>query len=179
MLKGSKTEKNLIKTFAGESRARNKYDLFAEKADCEGEYWISNVFRETALNEYAHAREAFVRYLDMVGTTESNLLNALIGESEEAEVIYKEFERDARKEGFDEIADFFKELQEVEGNHGKRFKELLDDLRKGDLYKREKSTLWKCSNCGYIHDGKKAPDKCPLCKFPKGYFEEYCKCKNN
>lgn len=179
MLKGSKTEKNLIKTFAGESRARNKYDLFAEKAEKEGLYWIANVFRETACNEFAHARESFARYLGMVGTTESNLLNSLMGESEEAEMIYKEFENEARKEGFNEIADFYKELQEVEESHAKRFKALLDELRKGTLYKREKSTLWKCSNCGYIHEGKEAPEKCPLCKFPKGYFEEYCECKNN
>lgn len=174
MLKGTQTEKNLIKTFAGECRARTKYDLFAEKAEQEGYTWIGEIFRQTAHNELAHARRAFRGILNMVGSTECNLLNALMGEEEENKVIYKDFERKAREEGFEEIADFFKELQEVEETHAEKFKYLLDKLRKDSLYKRDREKIWRCTNCGYIYEGKEAPEICPLCKFPQGYFEEYC-----
>ncbi|SHE35218.1 rubrerythrin family protein [Clostridium fallax] len=177
-ISGTKTEKNLLKTFAGESRARNRYDLYSEKANQEGYYWIAKVFNETALNEFAHAREVFKRYLKMINSTEQNLLSAAMGENEEAESIYKDFENTARMEGFNDIADFFKELREVEESHKERFMMLYEGLKNKNLYNSNKEdTMWKCLNCGYIHIGKNAPEICPLCKFPRGYFKLYCKCE--
>lgn len=173
-IKGSKTERNLLMTFAGESRARNKYDLYAEKAIGEGQHWIANVFMETAKNEFAHGREVFNKYLGKMETTEKNLMKAAMGEAEEADKIYKEFEEIARCEGYLEIADFFKELREVEENHEKRFMELYERLKNGTLYKRDKEEKWECLNCGYIHLGKEAPMVCPLCKYPRGYFKIHC-----
>lgn len=173
-LKGSKTEKNLFKTFAGESRARNKYSFFAEKARAEGFMYVADVFEETAGNEKAHAREVFRRYLDMVGSTKSNLIDAAMGESEENKVIYKEFECTARDEGYDEIADFYKELQEVEGHHKDRFLELAKRIKDGMMFNSDTETEWICLNCGYIYEGKEAPVRCPLCKYPRAYFKKLC-----
>lgn len=173
-LKGSKTEKNLFKTFAGESRARNKYSFFAEKARAEGFMYVADVFEETAGNEKAHAREVFRRYLDMVGSTKSNLIDAAMGESEENKVIYKEFEDTARDEGYDEIADFYKELQEVEGHHKDRFLELAKRIKEGMMFKSDTETEWICLNCGYIYEGKETPAICPLCKYPRAYFKKLC-----
>lgn len=178
-LKGSKTEKNLFKTFAGECRARTKYDLYAEKARCDGYMWVAQVFEETAKNEYAHAREAYKRYLDRICSTKNNLIESAISEAEESKVIYKNFENMAREEGFDEIADFYKELQEVEELHKERFLDLAKKLKDNMIFKSEKKALWKCLNCGYIYEGCEAPEKCPLCKYPKSYFRKldgmYCK----
>ena len=178
-LKGSKTEKNLLKTFAGESRARNKYNLYAEKAKSEGYMWIAEIFDCTAKNEYAHAREAYKRYLDRICSTKNNLIESAISEAEESKVIYKNFENMAREEGFDEIADFYKELQEVEELHKERFLDLAKKLKDNMIFKSEKKSLWKCLNCGYIYEGWEAPEKCPLCKYPKSYFRKldgmYCK----
>ncbi len=178
-LKGSKTEKNLLKTFAGESRARNKYNLYAEKAKSEGYMWIAEIFDCTAKNEYAHAREAYKRYLDRICSTKNNLIESAISEAEESKVIYKNFENMAREEGFDEIADFYKELQEVEELHKERFLDLAKKLKDNMIFKSEKKSLWKCLNCGYIYEGCEAPEKCPLCKYPKSYFRKldgmYCK----
>lgn len=178
-LKGSKTEKNLLKTFAGESRARNKYNLYAEKAKSEGYMWIAEIFDCTAKNEYAHAREAYKRYLDRICSTKNNLIESAISEAEESKVIYKNFENMAREEGFDEIADFYKELQEVEELHKERFLDLAKKLKDNMIFKSEKKVLWKCLNCGYIYEGCEAPEKCPLCKYPKSYFRKldgmYCK----
>ncbi|OOM79257.1 rubrerythrin family protein [Clostridium sp. BL-8] len=171
-LKGSETEKNLFKTFAGESRARNKYSFYAEKARSEGFMYVADVFEETAGNEHAHAREVFKRYLDMIDNTKNNLTEAALAESEENKVIYKEFEETARCEGFDEIANFYKELQEVEGHHKERFLELAKRVKDGKMFKADKQTEWLCLNCGYIYEGKEAPAKCPLCKYPKAYFKE-------
>lgn len=169
-LKGSKTEKNLYKTFAGESRARTKYNLYAEKAREDEQMWVADVFDITAGNEYAHAREVFKRFLGNVGDTEQNLIDAAIGEAEEQKVIYKEFEEVARDEGFEEIATFFKELREVEESHKDRYLELVKKLKENKMFKSDKPTLWICLNCGYIHEGFEAPEKCPLCQYPKGYF---------
>jgi rubrerythrin len=171
-LKGSKTEKNLFKTFAGESRARNKYTFYAEKARADGFMYVADVFDETAGNEKAHAREVYRRYLDRVSNTKNNLIDAAIGESEENKVIYKEFEETARDEGFDEIADFYKELQEVEGHHKERFLALAKRLKEGKMFRADKETEWICLNCGYIYEGKEAPMECPLCKFPRAYFKK-------
>lgn len=171
-LKGSETEKNLYKTFAGECRARTKYNLFGEKAREEGYMWVAEIFDITAGNEYAHAREAYNRYLECVKDTEENLMAAAIGETEEFKDIYKEYEETARKEGFKEIAHFFKELREVEEEHQKRFLDLYEKVKSGRIFESKKPTKWVCLNCGYIHEGEEAPEECPLCKYPQSFFKE-------
>jgi rubrerythrin len=174
-LKGSETEKNLYKTFAGESRARNKYNMYAEKARLEGYQWIADIFDETAKNEFAHAREVFNRYLGNVRSTAENLVSAMGGETEEFRKLYKEFEETARREGYTEIADFYKELREVEEAHAERYKELYEKVKDGKVFSSSEPTGWICLNCGYIHEGEEAPKVCPLCKFPRAYFKEKCK----
>lgn len=174
-IKGSETEKNLYKTFAGESRANTKYSLYAEQAREEGYMWVAEIFDETAKNEKAHAREVFEKYLSKINDTQTNLRQAAKGEAKEANKTYKEFERVARKEGFNDIADFYKDLQEVEESHRERFVELADSIQDGTMFKNIGGSLWQCMNCGYIHEGKKAPNNCPLCKYPKSYFKPYCK----
>lgn len=176
-LKGSKTEKNLYMTFSGESRARTKYSLYAEKARCEGYRWVADIFDETSENEKAHAREVYSRFLNKIGNTEDNLLDAALGEEEENMKLYKEFEEIAKEEGFPEIADFYKELREVEEEHGKRFKYLEEKIRNNKMFKSSEVTLWQCMNCGYIYEGSEVPEKCPLCKYPREYFKPYCNVK--
>ncbi|MBE6063103.1 MAG: rubrerythrin family protein [Clostridium butyricum] len=171
-LKGSKTEKNLLKTFAGESRARNKYDLYAEKAKAEGYMWIAEVFECIALNEFAHAREVYKRFLDRICSTKNNLIESAISEAEESKVVYKNFENMAREEGFYEIADFYKELQEVEEIHKEKFLDLAKKVKDNMIFSSEKKSSWECLNCGYIYEGCEAPKKCPLCKYPKSYFKQ-------
>ena len=173
-LKDSQTLKNLLKTFTGESRARNKYTLYAEVARKEGYEDIAAIFEETAHNELAHAREVFNKYLKINGTTLENLRDAAAGESAEYKKIYKEFEEIARKEGFNEIADFYKELREVEENHEERFSDLADKMEKGMIFKSDNPIKWQCMNCGYIHEGIEAPLVCPLCKYPVSYFKPHC-----
>ncbi|MCM1990680.1 rubrerythrin [Oceanirhabdus seepicola] len=173
-LKGSKTEKNLLKTFAGESRARNKYTFYAKKAKDEGYEYIASIFEETGENEKAHAREVFNRYLKLVGSTEDNLKDAAEGEAFESSKLYKQFEEEARRECFYEIADFYKELQEVEETHNQRYMDILRNLEQGKMFKRDKEVEWQCMNCGYIHTGKEAPKQCPLCKYQQSYFKIKC-----
>lgn len=173
-LKGSKTEKNLLRTFAGESRARNKYDFYAEKARREGYEYIASIFEETAHNEKAHAREVFGRYLEMINSTERNLKDAAEGEAQESSNLYKQFERTAREEGFVQIADFYKELAEVEEHHMERFIAILRNLENGMEFRRDEEVKWQCMNCGYIHIGEEAPNVCPLCKYPRAYFKIAC-----
>jgi len=173
-IKGSKTEQNLLKTFAGESRARNKYTFYAEKAKEEGFEFIAAIFYETAENEKAHARRVFNDFLKDNKTTAENLLNAAMGEAYESEKMYKEFEKTARQEGFEEIANFYKELAETEEYHKERFKAILENLKDGKIFKRNIKVKWHCRNCGYIHEDYEAPERCPLCNFPKSYFEIYC-----
>ena len=156
-LEGSRTEKNLYKTYAGECRARTKYNLYSEKARADGYVWISEIFNMIAGNEYAHAREAYKRYLKKVC---------------ESQFIYKEFEKVAREEGFKEIADFYKELQEVEESHKEIFSKLVKEVKGETIFKCEEVCYFKCLNCGYIYEGKEAPDRCPLCKYPKSFFEK-------
>jgi rubrerythrin len=177
--KGSKTEQNLYKTFAGESRARNKYNLYAERARLDGYQWVAEVFDETAHNEFAHARESYGTFLNLIGCTKDNLLDCILGETDEYKIIYKEFEEDARAEGFMEIADFYKELAETEEKHAERFKALYDKIEDGTMFKSSEESLWICMNCGYIHEGKEAPLVCPLCKYPRAYFKPYCKVTNS
>jgi len=171
---GSQTEKNLKKTFTGESKANTNYTLYAEKARSEGLHYVAQVFDETAFNELAHARRVFGEFLGEVNSTEENLMNAFMGETAEATAIYKEYEEVARREGFEEIADFYKELAEVEAEHDLRFRALYNRLLSCTLYKGDSDSLWQCTNCGYIHEGDTAPKVCPLCKFPQGWFEPYC-----
>ena len=173
-LKGSQTEKNLKKTFSGESKANTKYTLYAEKARQEGYEYIADIFEETASNELAHAREVYGDYLCQVKSTEENLMNSFMGESTEANKIYKEYEDVARSEGFDEIANLFKELAEVEADHDIRFRKLYNGLLTDKLYKGDNDSLWQCTNCGYIYEGSSAPIACPLCHFPQGWFKPYC-----
>ena len=173
-LKGSKTEKNLYRTFAGESRARNKYTLYAERAKKEGYRKVAEVFDIKAENELAHARKVYGDFLNLICSTKENLMDAICGETEEANDIYAKFEKEAREEGFTEIADFYKELREVEEEHAKRFKKLYDDIENGTMFSGSKDSKWVCMNCGYIYEGANAPIKCPLCSYPREYFKAYC-----
>ncbi len=185
-LKASETEKNLLKSFAGESQARNRYTYFASVAKKAGFEQISAIFLETAENEKEHAK-IFFEYLDggnceiqalypagKIGNTEENLLAAANGEKEEWGVLYPEFEKVARKEGFLEIALSFKEIAEVEEQHEKRYRRLLENVKQGKVFKRDKVVKWKCRNCGYVHEGKEAPKSCPACKHPQAYYEILC-----
>jgi len=187
-LKGSKTEENLLKAFAGESQARNRYTYFASVAKKAGYEQISAIFQETADNEKEHA-EIFFKYLNEVnekceitasypagkiGDTKENLLSAAEGEKEEWEVLYPDFEKTARQEGFNEIADSFKEISEVEEQHEKRYRKLLENIKNNSVFKKSKSVKWKCRNCGYVHEGEEAPETCPACKHPQSYYELLC-----
>jgi len=169
-LKGSKTEQNLLSAFAGESQARNKYTYYAAAAEGEGFEQIAGIFLETAENEREHARKEF-DFLKGIGDTDANLKAAAEGEHYEYTQMYPEFERVAREEGFSEIADFFKEVAEVEEEHEKRYLALLKNLKEGKVFKRDKVVRWKCRNCGYIHEGTEAPEQCPACGFPQSYYE--------
>jgi rubrerythrin len=182
-IKGSETEKNLLKAFAGESQARNRYTYFASVAKKEGYEQISAIFLETAENEKEHAK-VFFKYLEggdteitasypagRIGTTSENLLAAANGEKMEWDKLYPDFEKIARKEGFNEVADSFKEIAEVEEKHEKRYRKLLDNVKNKKVFKKDKVVKWKCRNCGYVHEGKDAPDTCPACKHPQAYYE--------
>jgi len=183
MLKGSETEKNLLKAFAGESQARNRYTYFASVARKEGFRQIESIFLETAGNEKGHA-EIFFKYLEggdlmiqaeypagKIGTTAENLLAAAEGEAAEWGTIYPDFEKVAREEGFDNAADSFKEIAEVEQQHEKRYRQLLENVSESNVFKKENPVKWKCINCGYVHDGDEAPEVCPACKHGQEYYE--------
>jgi len=183
---GSQTEKNLLKAFAGESQARNRYTYFASQAKKEGFEQISSIFLETADNEKEHAK-VFFKYLEESGgkpvkieaeypagkisTTKENLLAAAEGEKLEFSELYPNFEKVAREEGFDNIADSFKEIAEVEEQHEKRYRKLLENLKSGNVFKKPGEVKWKCRNCGYVHLGINAPEVCPACKHPQAYYE--------
>lgn len=169
-LKGSKTEQNLKAAFAGESQARNKYTYFAAVAKQEGFEQIAAIFLETADNEKEHAK-VLAKYLGITGDTASNLKQAAEGENYEWTQMYKDFEKTAREEGFNEIADFFKEVAEVEEQHEKRFKALLKRVEEGSVFKRVTAIKWHCRNCGYVHEGTEPPEVCPACKHPKAFYE--------
>lgn len=182
-LKESETEKNLLKAFAGESQARNRYTYFASVAKKQGYDQISAIFLETAENEKEHGK-IFFKYLKggdveiqasypagKIGTTEENLLSAAEGEKAEWGEIYPESERIARQEGFDEIADSFSQIARVEEQHEKRFRKLLDNMKNEKVFKKDGVVKWKCRNCGYVQEGKEAPKLCPSCKHPQAYYE--------
>jgi rubrerythrin len=172
-LKGSKTEESLRKAFAGESQARNKYDFFASQAKKEGYEQISGIFTESALNEREHAKQF---YKALIGgkthPTEENLIEAAFGENEEHTTLYPEFEKIAREEGFEEIANMFKEIAEVEEEHEKRYRKLLENIKRSTVFKRPSPVKWKCRNCGYVFEGLEPPEVCPACAHPRAYYEE-------
>lgn len=170
-----KTEENIKAAFAGESQARNKYDYFAKVARNEGFLYIAKIFEETALNEQQHAKDEF-KLLKGIKSTKENLKEAISGEHYETTKMYPQFEKDALKEGNMEAARLFKEIGEVEAHHEKRYKKILDMVERGSVYKRDKPIMWKCSKCGYIHEGKEPPLKCPSCKHAREYYEPLCMC---
>lgn len=187
-LKGTKTAENLLKAFAGESQARNRYTYYASVAKKEGYVQISNLFTETADNEKEHAKR-FLKFLkenlngEMVdiqasypvalGDTKFNLLAAANGENEEWSDLYPEFAKVAEEEGFQEIADVFNKIAEVEKHHEARYRKLLNNIETGKVFKKDAVVNWKCNNCGYIHEGIEAVDLCPACAHPQAHFEVF------
>ena len=169
-LKGSKTEKNLMEAFAGESQARNKYTYFASKAKKEGYNQIAALFEETANNEKEHAKMWF-KLLNGIGTTEENLKAAAEGENYEWTDMYSTFAKEAKEEGFDEIAVLFEGVAKIEKAHEERYRKLLANVENGLVFSKDGDTIWECRNCGHIIIGKKAPEICPVCAHPKAYFQ--------
>lgn len=182
-LKGSKTEQNLLKAFAGESQARNRYTYFAKQAKKEGYEQIAAVFEETAENEKEHAK-VFFKHLEggmveitadypagVIGTTEENLLEAADGEKMEWGTLYPDFGKIAEEEGFPEIAHSFRNIAKVEAAHEKRYRTLLENVKENKVFKRNKPMKWKCRNCGFIYDGEEPPQTCPACQHPQSYYE--------
>ena len=169
-LKGTKTEQNLRAAFSGESEARNKYTFFASVAKKEGYNQIAAIFEETAANEKEHA-EMWFKLLKGIGDTKANLANAAEGENYEWTNMYPTFAREAREEGFDSIATMFERVAEVEAEHEKRYKKLLENVEGGKVFIREDVVMWQCRNCGAIVIGKAAPEVCPVCAHPKAYFQ--------
>ncbi len=166
----SKTEENLKAAFAGESQARNKYTYFAAVARKEGLHYVAKIFEETADNEMRHAKDEF-RMLNGIGETAANLREAIAGEAYETTEMYPQFAKDAEAEGNRDAAILFKTIAKIEDHHRKRYEKLLEMLEAGTLWKRESPITWKCAVCGYIHEGKEPPLKCPCCKHPREYFE--------
>ena len=169
-LKGSKTEKNLWTAFAGESEARNKYTYFASKAKKEGYVQIGNLFEETANNEKEHAKIWF-KLLNGIGTTAENLLAAAEGENYEWTDMYATFAKEAREEGFNQIAALFEGVAAIEKEHEERYRKLLENVQGDLVFSKDGDTIWQCANCGHIVVGKKAPEVCPVCAHPQSYFQ--------
>ena len=171
-LKGTKTEKNLMEAFAGESQARNKYTYFASKAKKEGYEQIAAIFQETADNEKEHAKIWF-KLLNggEIGTTAENLNATADGENYEWTDMYAEFAKIAKEEGFDHIAYLFEEVGKIEKEHEERYLKLLENVKDGKVFEAGEVKIWKCRNCGHIVIGKQAPEICPVCSHPKAYFE--------
>ena len=188
-LKGTKTAENLLKSFAGESQARNRYTYYASVADKEGYKQIKNIFIETADNEKEHAKRFYKFLLEglkdelpaMVeitadypvaqGTTADNLKAAADGENEEWSDLYPSFAKVADEEGFPDVAEAYRRIAMAEDRHEKRFRKLLGNLENGQVFKRDSAVEWKCGNCGYVHEGNEAPEQCPACVHPKSFFE--------
>jgi rubrerythrin len=182
-LKGTKTEQNLLKAFAGESQARNRYTYFAGQARKDGFIQIANIFEETAGNEKEHAK-IFFQYLEggdveivaaypagMIKDTKANLEAAAAGENMEWTTLYANFAAAAKEEGFPEVANSFEQIAKVEKFHEARYRKLAANIANGEVFKKKDKTMWHCSNCGYIHEGTEAPDICPACKHPQTYYE--------
>lgn len=188
-MKGTKTAENLLKAFAGESQARNRYTFYASVADKEGYKQIRNIFTETADNEKEHAKRFYKLLLDGLqselptaveinaaypvaqGTTLENLKAAAMGENEEWTKLYPTFAKVAEEEGFPEAAAAFKMISEVEKRHEARYIKLAENISDGKVFIKDGKVFWKCNNCGYIHEGISAPEICPACLHPKAYFE--------
>jgi rubrerythrin len=182
-IKGTQTEKNLLKAFAGESQARNRYTMYAEKAREEGYEQIAAIFEVTANQELSHAKR-FYSFLEggpveitakypagTVDTTKVNLLHAAEGEKEEWEDLYPEFARTAEEEGFKKVATLFKLVAKAEITHEYRYRKLLENMEHGKVFERQETVKWYCRKCGYIHEGTKALKNCPCCLYPQSYFE--------
>ena len=182
-LKGTKTEKNLLVAFAGESQARNRYTYFASVAKKAGYEQISAIFLETAENEKEHAKR-FFKLLEggeveitaaypagVIGDTPNDLEAAANGEKLEWSKLYLDAENIAHQEGFENVAVQFKEIAEVEEQHEKRYRKLLNNIKEGKVFKKDNVVKWHCRNCGYVHEGKEAPQKCPACDHPQAYYE--------
>ncbi len=182
-IKGTRTEQNLLKSFAGESQARNRYTYFASIAKKEGYEQIAAIFLETSENEKEHAK-VFFKYLEggdveitaaypagILKDTRENLDHAAAGENLEWTTLYADFEKIARDEGFREIAESFKQIAKVERFHEARYRKLSSNLQTGTPFKKKESTKWHCRNCGYIFEGNEAPNECPACKHPQAYYE--------
>ncbi len=170
-LKGSKTEKNLMAAFSGESEARNKYTYYASKAKKDGYVQIAKLFEETAANEKEHAKIWFKLLKDGIGDTAYNLADAAAGENYEWTEMYPTFAKEAREEGFNHIAFLFEEVAKIEKEHEERYRKLLENVEGGLVFSRDEEMIWQCSNCGHIVVGKKAPEVCPVCAHPQAYFE--------
>ena len=170
-LKGSKTEKNLMEAFAGESQARNKYTYYASKAKKEGYEQIAALFLETADNEKEHAKIWFKLLHDGVGPTVENLKDAAAGENGEWTEMYARMEKEAREEGFEDIARLFAGVAAIEKEHEERYLALLKNIEDGTVFKKNQKVVWICRNCGHIVDSPEAPEKCPVCDHPKAYFQ--------
>ena len=181
--KGSQTEKNLLIAFAGESQARNRYTFFASQAKKEGLIQISDIFIETANQEKEHA-ERFFKYLEggeleitssfpagVIGNTFDNLMAAAEGEEYEWSVMYPEFAKIAKEEGFDKISHTFESIIIAERQHDRRYKALAKNIKEGRVFKRNGVVTWRCRNCGYLHEAPDAPELCPACNHPQSYFE--------
>nr|WP_320131846.1 rubrerythrin family protein [uncultured Holophaga sp.] len=182
-IKGTRTEQNLLKAFAGESQARTRYTFFASQAKKEGLMQIAALFEETAGNEHEHAKR-FFRFLEggmveitasfpagVIGSTLENLEAAAAGEHEEWADLYPAFAAVAKEEGFPEVAAAFTMISKVEKHHEARYRQLWENLNAGKVFEKDGTQVWKCRNCGYLHEGKAAPQKCPACLHPQGYFE--------
>ena len=169
-LKGTKTERNLMEAFAGESQARNKYTFFASKARKEGYEQIAALFEETAQNEKEHAKMWF-KELNGIGDTAENLLAAAEGENYEWTDMYEDFAKTAEEEGFTELAHKFRLVAAIEKHHEERYRALLRNVETAEVFKRSEIKVWECRNCGHIVVGKEAPEVCPVCNHPQSYFE--------
>ena len=182
-IKGTKTEKNLLASFAGESQARNRYTYFASVAKKEGYEQISRFFIETADNEKEHAK-VFFKYLEggeveitasypagMIKDTKTNLEEAAKGENLEWTTLYQDFAKTAKDEGFTEVARSFEQIAKVERFHESRYRKLMNNIEKGDVFKKKTAIKWHCLNCGYVHEGDEAPKECPACRHPQAFFE--------
>ena len=172
-LKGTKTEKNLWEAFAGESKARNKYTFFAKAAKKEGYEQIAALFNETAENEKEHAKLHF-KALSGIGNTIENLKDAAQGENYEWTEMYPTMAKEARSEGFEQIALMFEGIAKIEKHHEERYKKLLVNIETGSVFLKDGKVFWKCRNCGHLHEGLEPPKICPVCKHPQSYFEENC-----
>ena len=182
-LKGTKTEKNLLIAFSGESQARNRYTFFASKAKKDGFVQISKIFEETAAQEKEHAERLF-KFLEggdveitasfpagIIASTSDNLKSAAAGEDHEWQEMYPSYAKIAREEGFAEIADVMEHIAIAEKQHSARYKALRQNILDGKVFKKDGKVVWRCLNCGYIHEGDSAPEKCPACAHPQDYFE--------